>query len=46
MKKKVKDNEEKEKIEKIDYILCEYCNRKFNNSAGERHIPFCREKYL
>ncbi|VDM17859.1 unnamed protein product [Hydatigera taeniaeformis] len=27
-----------------DLILCQYCNRRFNESAAERHIPFCREK--
>lgn len=25
-------------------IQCEYCSRRFNEKAAERHIPFCREK--
>lgn len=27
-----------------DYIQCEYCNRRFNESAAERHINFCKEQ--
>uniref|UniRef100_A0A0R3WAI9 Zinc finger C2HC domain-containing protein 1B n=1 Tax=Taenia asiatica TaxID=60517 RepID=A0A0R3WAI9_TAEAS len=27
-----------------DLIQCQYCNRRFNESAAERHIPFCKEK--
>lgn len=26
-----------------DYVLCEYCDRRFNEIAAERHIPICRE---
>lgn len=25
-------------------IQCEYCSRRFNDKAAERHITFCREK--
>uniref|UniRef100_K3WYM0 C2HC/C3H-type domain-containing protein n=1 Tax=Globisporangium ultimum (strain ATCC 200006 / CBS 805.95 / DAOM BR144) TaxID=431595 RepID=K3WYM0_GLOUD len=25
-------------------IQCEYCSRRFNDKAAERHIAFCREK--
>uniref|UniRef100_A0A1I8GYS4 Zinc finger C2HC domain-containing protein 1B n=1 Tax=Macrostomum lignano TaxID=282301 RepID=A0A1I8GYS4_9PLAT len=25
-------------------ILCNYCGRRFNEKAADRHIPFCREK--
>ncbi|KAI3381414.1 hypothetical protein SNEBB_000860 [Seison nebaliae] len=28
------------------YISCEYCGRSFNESAAERHIPFCREQKM
>ena len=24
-----------------DRVLCEYCGRKFNEVAAERHIPHC-----
>ncbi len=27
-----------------DYVQCDYCGRRFNQTAAERHIPFCREK--
>lgn len=27
-----------------DYIQCVYCGRRFNQTAAERHIPFCKEK--
>ncbi|CAH1774676.1 unnamed protein product, partial [Owenia fusiformis] len=27
-----------------DYVHCDYCDRNFNATAAERHIPFCREK--
>ena len=27
-----------------DYVQCDYCGRRFNQSAAERHIPFCKEK--
>ncbi|KAJ3200707.1 Zinc finger C2HC domain-containing protein 1C, partial [Clydaea vesicula] len=26
-----------------DYVVCEYCERKFNETAAERHIPICKE---
>jgi hypothetical protein len=25
--------------------LCKYCNRRFNDTAAEKHIPFCERKY-
>jgi len=25
-----------------DYIQCPYCGRRFNETAAERHIPFCK----
>jgi len=25
-----------------DYIQCPYCLRRFNETAAERHIPFCK----
>ncbi|TNN10117.1 Zinc finger C2HC domain-containing protein [Schistosoma japonicum] len=28
-----------------DLIQCEYCLRRFNEKAAERHIQFCREKH-
>ncbi|CAH8477081.1 unnamed protein product [Schistosoma mattheei] len=28
-----------------DLIQCEYCLRRFNEKAAERHIKFCREKH-
>ncbi|CAH8467016.1 unnamed protein product [Schistosoma turkestanicum] len=28
-----------------DLIQCEYCLRRFNEKAAERHIEFCREKH-
>lgn len=27
-----------------DYIQCQYCNRRFNETAAERHINFCKEQ--
>ncbi|XP_018533100.1 zinc finger C2HC domain-containing protein 1A [Lates calcarifer] len=27
-----------------DYIQCPYCQRRFNESAAERHIKFCQEQ--
>lgn len=27
-----------------DYVTCPHCTRRFNESAGERHIPICKEK--
>ena len=24
-----------------DYVQCEHCNRRFNETAAERHIPIC-----
>ena len=29
-----------------DYVQCEFCSRRFNESAAERHIPFCREQQI
>ncbi|KAE9555897.1 hypothetical protein FO519_000877 [Halicephalobus sp. NKZ332] len=28
-----------------DYVQCNYCGRRFNQKAAERHIPFCREQH-
>ena len=28
-----------------DRIQCQYCGRKFNEKAGNRHIPHCEKKY-
>ena len=27
-----------------DYIQCPYCSRRFNESAAQRHIDFCKEQ--
>ena len=27
-----------------DYVQCDYCSRRFNEAAAERHIPFCKEQ--
>ncbi|XP_074656486.1 zinc finger C2HC domain-containing protein 1A-like isoform X2 [Tubulanus polymorphus] len=27
-----------------DYVQCMYCNRRFNETAAERHITFCKEQ--
>ena len=27
----------------LDYIECPHCNRRFNQTAGERHIPKCKD---
>uniref|UniRef100_A0A3B4XFU3 Zinc finger C2HC domain-containing protein 1A n=1 Tax=Seriola lalandi dorsalis TaxID=1841481 RepID=A0A3B4XFU3_SERLL len=27
-----------------DYIQCPYCQRRFNQSAADRHIKFCQEQ--
>ena len=27
-----------------DYIQCQFCNRRFAESAAERHISFCKEQ--
>jgi hypothetical protein len=27
-----------------DYVTCPHCTRRFNESAGERHIPLCKDK--
>ena len=27
-----------------DYVQCDYCGRRFNESAAQRHIPWCKEK--
>ena len=27
----------------LDYIQCPHCMRRFNQTAGERHIPKCRD---
>lgn len=28
----------------LDYIQCPYCQRRFNESAADRHIKFCQEQ--
>lgn len=28
----------------LDYIQCPYCQRRFNESAADRHINFCKEQ--
>lgn len=28
----------------LDYIQCPYCQRRFNQSAADRHIKFCQEQ--
>lgn len=30
--------------ENPDYITCQYCTRRFNVTAGERHIEFCKQQ--
>ena len=30
---------------KDDMIQCEYCLRRFNDNAAQRHIPFCKTKH-
>ena len=27
-----------------DYVQCPYCDRRFEEYAAERHMPFCKEK--
>lgn len=27
-----------------DYVQCPYCGRRFNETAAERHIPFCKSR--
>lgn len=31
------------KSENVDYIQCPHCKRKYNQAAGERHIPKCKD---
>lgn len=31
------------KSENPDYVQCPHCNRKFNETAAERHIPKCQD---
>ena len=35
-----------EPVENPDYIMCEFCERKFNEIAAARHIPICKESKL
>jgi len=28
----------------VDYVQCDYCGRRFNEAAAQRHIPWCKEK--
>jgi hypothetical protein len=30
--------------ENAGLVLCDYCGRRFNEHAAERHIPFCQQK--
>jgi len=30
--------------EQENFVQCEYCSRRFNEKAAERHIPFCQSK--
>jgi hypothetical protein len=32
-----------EVIPNPDYVMCEHCDRRFNELAAERHIPICKE---
>ena len=32
-------------IEDTSLKKCKFCNRKFNEKAAERHIPFCEKKF-
>ena len=27
-----------------DYVTCQYCSRRFNEKAAERHINFCKDQ--
>ena len=27
-----------------DYVQCEFCGRRFNETAAARHISFCKEQ--
>lgn len=29
-----------------DYTLCEYCNRKYNEQAYNKHLNFCKQKAI
>lgn len=29
-----------------DYVQCEYCKRRFNQAAADRHVTFCKEQHL
>jgi len=31
------------KSENPDYVQCPHCERKFNETAAERHIPKCKD---
>lgn len=31
---------------RIKMIKCDFCQRKFNEKAGERHIEHCRKKFM
>ena len=33
-----------ERSQKFSHIQCPYCNRKFSEKAGSRHIAYCKEK--
>eukprot|EP00056_Hartaetosiga_gracilis_P020316 m.18747 g.18747 ORF g.18747 m.18747 type:complete len:257 (+) comp8356_c0_seq1:197-967(+) len=31
--------------ENPDYVKCQFCNRRFNETAAKRHIPFCETQH-
>ncbi|KAL4427026.1 hypothetical protein ABPG74_000981 [Tetrahymena malaccensis] len=38
------DNQIVQEALNSDFIQCDYCGRKFNDQAAQRHIPFCKTK--
>ncbi len=34
------------RTENPDYEQCPYCQRKFNSTTAQRHIPWCKEKSM
>lgn len=37
------DHKQQQSEENPDYILCDFCERRFSELAAERHIPICKE---
>jgi len=35
-----------QRAQTFSHVLCQYCNRKFSDKASQRHIAYCKEKYL